>query len=93
MNDVHVLEAIDAALRRPAFCTCGDYLTVAVHDDAAWLECPTFARPSRWPAAVVAVERALFHERRLIIDLPLPGPSRARAAVPARDPVRSAAAG
>ncbi len=87
MNDVQVLEAIDAALSRPAYCTCSEYLTVAVHDDAAWLECPVFARPSRWPAAVTAFERALFHERRLIVEMPAPRPSRVQATVPVREPI------
>jgi hypothetical protein len=93
MNDVHVLEAIDAALSGPAFCTCGEYLTIAVHDRAAWLECPAFARPTGLPIAFTAFRRALLHDRRLVVEMPAPRPPRSRAAMPVRDPVRNAAAG
>jgi hypothetical protein len=78
MNDVPVLEAIDAALSRPTFCTCGEYLTVAIHGDAAWLECPAFARPSRLPAAVSSLVRDLLHDSRLITQMPAPRPGKAR---------------
>jgi hypothetical protein len=70
MHDDTVLVAIDAALRSPAFCACGNTLTIAVHDGAAWLECPTFAAPSRLPAAVSRILRDLGHDRRRIIELP-----------------------
>ena len=83
MHDVPVLEAIDAALRRPTFCSCGEYLTVAVHDGAAWLECPAFARPSRLPSRVAAIAHELLHDRSLIIEIPVPRRRRA-ARTPAR---------
>lgn len=72
MDDHTVLDAIEAALSSPVHCGCGDSLTVVVRDDAAWLECAAFATPSRLPAPVAAVVRDLLHDRRRIIDLPVP---------------------
>ena len=37
-----------------------------------WLECPTFAAPSRLPANVAHFLRDLTHERRRLVDLPEP---------------------
>lgn len=73
MNDTYALDTIDAALSGPAFCLCGEHLALAVHDDAAWLECPRFARPSRLPArlsGLTTVARELFHDRRFVVELP-----------------------
>ena len=55
MHDDSVLVAIEAALAHPAFCGCGDNLTVRVHDGGAWLECASLARPSRLPAPIARV--------------------------------------
>jgi len=68
MHDDSVLVAIDAALRSPAFCGCGDSLTIAVHDDAAWLECASFAKPSRLPSVL----REMLHDRRFVVEIPRP---------------------
>ncbi len=70
MHDDTILAAIDAALRLPSFCACGNSLSIAVHDDAAWLECATFAAPSRLPAGVSQLVRGLVHDRRFVIDVP-----------------------
>jgi hypothetical protein len=70
MHDDSVLVAIDAALRSPAFCGCGNSLTIAVHGDAAWLQCASLARPSRLPSAL----RELLHDRRFVIELPPAAP-------------------
>ena len=79
MHDDSVLVAVDAALRSPSFCTCGDNLTIAVRDDVVWLECASFAQSSRLPGAVSQFVRSLLHDRRFVIDLPAsdsrgPGP-------------------
>ena len=68
MHDDSILVAIDAALRSPAFCACGNNLTIAVHDDAAWLECASLAKPSRLPSVI----REVLHDRRFVIDTPAP---------------------
>jgi hypothetical protein len=68
MHDDSVLVAIEAALRSPAFCGCGNSLTIAVHEDAAWLECASFARPSRLPSFL----REAMHDRRFVIETPRP---------------------
>ena len=70
MHDDSVLVAVDSALRQPAFCSCGTQLSLNTHDDALWLECPTFDAPSRLPDGVVHVYRELAHDRRHVIDLP-----------------------
>jgi hypothetical protein len=66
MHDDSILVAIDAALRSPAFCGCGNSLTIAVHDDAAWLECLSLGKPSRLPSIV----RKMLHDRTFVIDTP-----------------------
>ena len=38
MHDDSILVAIEAALSRPAFCSCGTQLHLATHDGAVWLE-------------------------------------------------------
>jgi hypothetical protein len=76
MTDTLVLDAIDTALSGPAFCGCDEHFTVAVHDDAAWLECPAFSRPSRLPAPLASFAHELLHERRLIVELPAQPPAR-----------------
>jgi len=68
MHDDSVLVAIDAALRSPAFCGCGDSLTIAVHEDAAWLECASLAGPSRLPSIL----REMLHDRQFVIETPRP---------------------
>jgi len=66
MHDDSVLVAIDAALRSPAFCACGKNLTVAIHDEAAWLQCATLAGPSRLPAFI----REALHDHRWLVEWP-----------------------
>ena len=70
MHDDSVLVAVESALRRPAYCTCGTQLSLNTHDGALWLECPALDAPSRFPAGVVHFLRELAHERRHVIDLP-----------------------
>lgn len=69
MHDDSVLVAIDAALRFPAFCACGNNLSIAMHDDAAWLECASLTEPSRLPAPIAGLVRAILHDRRFVIDV------------------------
>jgi hypothetical protein len=66
MRDDSVLVAIESAFRSPAFCGCGNSLTIAVHEDAAWLECRSLTQPSRLPAIV----RLMLHDRRFVIEVP-----------------------
>jgi hypothetical protein len=69
MIDTNVITAIEAALDGPAYCHCGTPSTVAVHDGAAWLECPTFGQPSRLPARIATLTRELLHDRLFIIEV------------------------
>ena len=84
MNENSVLVAIEAALRSPAFCACGETLDLSAHDDVLWLECRTFSRPSRLPAAVAAFLREGFHDRRFVSDLPAEEAAEAATEQPAR---------
>jgi len=79
MHDDSILAAIDAALRSPTFCACGNNMTIGVHDDAAWLECATFSYPSRLPTRISQFVRRFMHDHRFIVSVPaassaLPGP-------------------
>jgi hypothetical protein len=83
MHDDSVLVAVDAALRSPSFCACGTNLTIAVHDGAAWLECPTLAAPTRLPAALASFLRHALHDSRFVTDVPAAeDPAAARVAEP-----------
>jgi hypothetical protein len=95
MHENSVLVAIEAALRNPAFCACGSTLDLNAHDDALWLECRTFSKPSRLPAPVIAFLREGLHDRQLVADLPAGeavGASAEQPAVPHGAP-RAAATG
>lgn len=70
MHDDSVLVAVEAALSRPAFCSCGNQLLLTTHDGAAWLECEAFARPSRLPSGLALLVRELGHAREQVVDLP-----------------------
>ena len=70
MHDDSVLVAIDAALRSPAFCACGNNLTIAIHDNSAWLECASLAEPTRLPAPLANLVRSMLHDRRFVIEVP-----------------------
>ncbi len=70
MHDDSVLVAIEAALSRPAFCSCGTQLRLATHDDAVWLECDAFERPTRLPNGLALFVRELGHDREHVVDLP-----------------------
>jgi hypothetical protein len=69
MHDDSVLVAIEAALAHPAYCECGDNLTIRIHGNAAWLECASLGRPSRFPRPIAGFVRSL-HQRRLVAELP-----------------------
>jgi len=89
MHDDSVLVAIDAALRSPSFCGCGNHLTITVHDDAAWLQCASLAAPSRLPASVASFVRSMLHDRRFVVDIPgsaviADAPAAGRASAPLR---------
>lgn len=73
MHDDSVLVAVEAALSRPAFCGCGTHMTLTTHDDAVWLECAAFERPSRLPNGLALFVRELAHDRQHVVDLPEPG--------------------
>jgi hypothetical protein len=70
MHDDSILVAVEAALSRPAFCSCGTQLSLNTHDGAVWLECPTFAAPSRLPANVIDFLREIAHDRRHVVAVP-----------------------
>jgi hypothetical protein len=70
MHDDTVLVAIDEALRSPVSCACGKRLEITARDSSVWLECSTFGRPSRLPAALAAFLRELVHNRAFVIGIP-----------------------
>ncbi len=70
MHDDSVLIAVEDALRRPAFCSCGKPQHLETHDGAIWLECTAFEQPTRLPKGVAMFVRELGHDRRHVIDLP-----------------------
>jgi len=70
MHDDSILVALEAALSRPSFCSCGNILGLATHDGGAWLECPAFEQPSRLPSGLALFVRELGHDRRLVAELP-----------------------
>jgi hypothetical protein len=70
MHDDSVFVAIDDATRTPRFCNCGRYLAVVEADDAMWLECPTYAQPSRLPAVVASFVRTTLHDRQFVVEIP-----------------------
>jgi uncharacterized protein (DUF2252 family) len=78
MHDDSVLVAIDAALRSPAFCACGNNLTITVRGTAAYLECASLTGPSRLPTLL----RELLHDRSWVVDVPAAETSTVVHAVP-----------
>jgi hypothetical protein len=70
MHDDSVLVAVESALSRPAFCSCGTQMQLSTHDGAVWLECTAFERPSRLPNGLALFVRELGHDRLHVIDLP-----------------------
>jgi len=70
MHDDSILVAIEDALRSSSFCQCGKSFGVTNHDDAMWLECHVFERPSRLPAPVAGFLRSLMHERTFVVAIP-----------------------
>lgn len=70
MHDDSVLVAIDEALRSSTYCACGKSLGVTTHDNAAWLECQAFARPTHLPASLASLLRELVHHRTRVVALP-----------------------
>lgn len=66
MRDDSTMVAIEAALRSAGACLCGNALDIAAHDGALWLECPSFAAPTRLPARLARELRALAHSRMFV---------------------------
>jgi hypothetical protein len=66
MRDDSTMVAIEATLRSAAACLCGNALDIAAHDGALWLECPSFASPTRLPARLARELRALTHSRTFV---------------------------
>jgi hypothetical protein len=69
MRDDSVLVAVEDALRRPAYCGCGSPQRIETHDNAIWLECTAFERPSRLPKGLALFVRDFAHDRKLVIEL------------------------
>jgi hypothetical protein len=72
MRDDTVLIAVEQALSGPASCGCGAPMHLAARNEAIWLECDAFERPSRLPARLAGLVRVLRHERVHVVDLPRP---------------------
>lgn len=91
MNDDILLFAIDDAVGASAICSCGKELRAVERDRTVWLECPTFAMPSRLPARLATLLLDAAHDRRPVGTLPSstsPVPeAQASAAAPVARPV------
>lgn len=61
-----LLVAIEAALRTPTLCPCGETMDIAARDGSLWLECRSFGAPSRLPARFVDTFRSLVHARSYV---------------------------
>ena len=72
MRDDSVLIAVEHALSEPAFCGCGAPMHLEARNEAIWLECEAFERPSRLPDSLASLVRVLAHERVHVVDLPRP---------------------
>ena len=70
MDSESAMVAIEAALHSFESCPCGNGLDITSRDGELWLECRTFARPSRLPGRLARAFRDLAHERRFVIDEP-----------------------
>jgi hypothetical protein len=70
MRDDTVLIAVRQALSGPALCGCGTPMHLEARNEAIWLQCDAFDRPSRLPDKVASLVRVLAHERVHVVDLP-----------------------
>jgi len=70
MHDDSILVAVEDALRRPAFCACGNPQHLETRDGAIWLECGAFDRPTRLPAGLALLIRDFGHDRKFVVELP-----------------------
>jgi hypothetical protein len=70
VRDDIILTAIDEAVGSKALCACGKEFHLTERGDMLWLECPTFAGPTRLPASAASFLRELVHDRRPVAALP-----------------------
>ena len=77
MQSESTMSVIEAAVQSIDCCPCGVGLDVVSHGGGLWLECRTYAEPSRLPGWLALALRDLVHERRFVTDDPgpaAPGP-------------------
>ena len=88
MRDTN-LTVIDEVMGESSRCECGRELLLGKHDDALWLQCPTFAEGSWLPGDMASFIRSFTHDRRIVAALPsAPAiPVQAARAVPVAKPV------
>ena len=72
MQSESTMSVIEAAVQSIDCCPCGAGLDVVSHGGGLWLECRTYAEPSRLPGWLALALRDLVHERRFVIDDPGP---------------------
>jgi hypothetical protein len=70
MHSESTVAAIEAAVQSIECCPCGQGLDITSRDGGLWLECRTYAQPSRLPGWLALALRDLVHERRFVIDEP-----------------------
>ena len=65
MHSESIMAVIDAAVLSIDCCPCGKGLDIVSHAGGLWLECRTYAQPSRLPGWLALALRDLVHERRI----------------------------
>ncbi len=70
LNNQDLLDRIEDAERLTPFCDqCGRPTTIAEHDQALWLECPSLANGRHGLRALLSLDFASLHTRRNVVDL------------------------
>ena len=70
MHNESTMAVIEAAVLSIDCCPCGNGLDIVSHAGGLWLECRTYAQPSRLPGWLALALRDLVHERRFVVDDP-----------------------
>jgi hypothetical protein len=70
MPSESTMAVIEAAVQSIEYCPCGNGLDIVSHGGGLWLECRTYANPSRLPGWLAVALRDLVHERRFVVDDP-----------------------
>ena len=72
-DNYQVLASIEAAQHDTPFCHCGAPAVLVGRDRGVWLECPTFGEHRSVFRRLLALDLAVDHTRRLVVDLTADG--------------------